>query len=132
LSAHIKKELFRNLAHDLFARLQTPRKRVIAERQLVLLEKILAHTETEVNALVRATASEYSKTTNPRRAVYRDLNSLISLGAVGWKREGGADPTSKILLFANLDWPSKITETAFFAAIKQMPKAKKHSFLVGE
>ena len=32
-------------------------------------------------------------------------------------------------MFAKLEWPTQITETEFFARVKQMPKAKTHSFL---
>jgi Fic family protein len=128
LNTHIKKELFRNLMHDLFTRLRTPRKRVIANRQLVILEKFLASDTIEFEEMVKATNTTYSPVANPRKALIRDLNSLLSLGAIMWKKENwtAGEP---IILLANLDWPSQITESAFFSKVKNMPKSKTHSFL---
>jgi Fic family protein len=128
LNTHIKKELFRNLMHDLFTRLKTPRKRVIADRQLVILEKLLASYEVEFEEMAKATQKAYSPVSNPRKALARDLNSLISLGAIDWNRDGWS-AGKPIVLFPNLDWPSQITESAFFHKVKTMPKSKTHSFL---
>ena len=32
-------------------------------------------------------------------------------------------------VWANLDWPTKITETEFFRRVKEMPKGKSYGFL---
>lgn len=130
LRKHLKKELFRNLTHDLFTRLRTPRKRVIAKRQISLVEALLAaEGETELEALIKATAGHYGEVSSPRKAIIRDLNGLIALGAVDWHREKEGDTSSAILLYPMLDWPSEITESKFFDTIRKLPKSKPMSFL---
>ena len=128
LNFHIKKELFRNLMHDLFTRLRTPRKRVIADRQLVVLEQLLQSDKLEYEELLKRTSSEYSGVTNPRKALTRDLNGLLALGAIKWQSEGWS-PGKPIIIFPELEWPSRITESKFFETVKKMPKSKTYSFL---
>lgn len=60
------------------------------------------------------------------KALIRDLNYLIGLGAVSFERIG--DPPN-IVLRIHLDWPTQITETEFFRRVKEMPKGKLHRFL---
>jgi hypothetical protein len=61
-------------------------------------------------------------------AFERDLNYLLYIGAIAFRRE--QDPP-RPRLFANLDWPTQITETEFFKRAKDLPKGKVHSFLSG-
>ena len=63
---------------------------------------------------------------NPRKALNRDLNHLVGLGAISVER---VDEEFQYLLSANLEWPTQITETEFFKRIKMMPKGKVYGFL---
>src|SRR6267154_1104327 len=114
IKEEVSKQLFRNLMHDLFTRLQSTRKRVIVKRQLTVLERLLKEDGAmDFGALSLEMKSEYGSRANPFNALVRDVNRLISLGAISVQRiEEGKD--TKFLLQVNLDWPSKITDTEFF------------------
>lgn len=124
IQREVSKALFKNLMFDLFNRLRTPKKRVIAERQLELLKVLLDQEEIELEPLLKATAQEYSDLTTPRKAAVRDLNGLISLQAIKFEKRDG-----KIVLSVRLEWPTEITETTFFERLESLPKAKTHKFL---
>ncbi len=121
----ISKELFRNLMFDLFHRLKTPRKRVIAERQIEILRLLLEADWMDLEQIFQKTAGSYRTLKNPRKAVIRDLNDLIRLKAVKFEKLG----EDRFRLGVRLEWPTEITETAFFEQLKALPRAKTHSFL---
>ena len=125
IRTNIAKEMFRNLMYDLFDRLQTPKKRVIAMRQIEIL-KLLLRMDTVGWPEFQQTASQIHKTlTRPMMALVRDINYLGSLGAVRiWREER---ENNKIYLRINLDWPAQITETEFFERTRKFLKAKPHS-----
>ena len=120
----IARSLYRNLMYDLFKRLKTPRRRVIAERQLEILKVLLEIEVVTVEALVTRTEPVYRSLTNPRKAVIRDLSELLQLGAVEV-----ATAESGTTVKIRLEWPSEITETRFFEHVNTLPKAKSHPFL---
>ena len=121
----ISKGLFRNLMLDLFSLLTTPKKRVIAERQLEILKLLLDVEWMDWHEVIRRTSSVYATLGNPLKALVRDINSLAALGAVKVDKLG----EGRYRLGVRLEWPTEITETAFFEKLKQLPKAKTHSFL---
>jgi Fic family protein len=125
IRTNIQKALFRNMMYDLFKRLRTPRTRVMAERHLEILKLLLDSEVLFLEDLIKKTQAEYRTLSNPYKALIRDLNYLIKLEAVGAKKLEG----NRFQIFARLEWPTKITETEFFARVKQMPKAKTHGFL---
>jgi Fic family protein len=121
----ISKELFRTLMFDLFHRLRTPRKRVIALRQIEILKLLLDVEWMALEKIIEKTVAVYSSLKDPRNAVIRDLNDLIRLKAVKFEKL----PENRYRLGVRLEWPTEITETAFFTQLKRLPKAKTHSFL---
>ena len=121
----ISKGLFRNLMLDLFSLLKTPKKRVIAERQLEILKLLLDVEWMDWHEVIRRTSSVYATLGNPLKALVRDINSLAALGAVKVDKLG----EGRYRLGVRLEWPTEITETAFFEKLKELPKAKTHSFL---
>lgn len=125
IQREISKELFRNLVLDLFNRLQTPKKRVIAQRQLEVLKILLEVDFIEWDQLIKQTASVYASLKNPVKALVRDVNHLSALEATWVKKiaEG------RYQLGVRLQWPTEITETEFFEKVKTLPKAKTLSFL---
>jgi Fic family protein len=126
IQREMKKALFRNVMFDLFSRLQTPRKRVIAERQLALLKLLLAEEKPlSLAGLERRVRQHYASLRNPEKALARDLNHLSHLQAI----DGSKNPAGDIDIWVNLEWPTEITEKAFFQRLKSLPKAKTHSFL---
>jgi Fic family protein len=134
IKAEVSKQLFRNLMHDLFTRLETTRKRVIVKRQLTLLETLLK-TEGPIEFLQLATLvePEYRSRKSPLNAMVRDLNRLQALGAIRIVRgKGTQSKEMQYFISVQLDWPSKITETEFFTRIANMPKSKTYGFLSSE
>lgn len=126
----VSKALLRNMAHDLFGRLKSKKKRVIAKRQLAILN-VLLDGDQEFNALWNAMTSVqggYQSLKKPYNAFIRDLNSLLSLGAIAVTNRA-EEPEGQVKLSANLDWPREITETEFFQRIKKLPQAKTYKFL---
>lgn len=124
IRVNLSKALYRNLMFDLFNRLKSARKRVIAERQVKILT-ILLEREMTFNELIDATSTTYQNLRNPIRALVRDINGLRQLQAISVKRE----EDNTYLISVRLEWPTEITETEFFRRVKEMPKAKTHGFL---
>ena len=124
IKANVARALFRNTMYDLFGRLRTPRKRVIVERQIRIL-KLLLESSITLDELSRLTHPDYKDLARPHRALIRDINYLIQLGAIDYERLEG----NGYRLFVRLQWPIEITESEFFKRVKEMPKAKTYPFL---
>jgi len=120
----VKKALFRNMMYDLFNRLKTKKKRVIAERQIEIL-KLLLKKDMEILDLRDATLLHYGKLRAPKNAFARDLGGLDALGAIDMRK----DSEDRVMISVLLDWPETITATKFFEWLKQLPKSKSYKFL---
>ena len=75
----------------------------------------------ELRALVTATRQLYGALKNPVHALVRDLRQLAHLKVVAFRRDAANDLWWVAL---RLEWPTEITETAFFEQVKNFPKAK--------
>jgi Fic family protein len=125
IQIHVRKALFRNLMYDLFKRFQSPRKRVMADRQIEILRLLLDRDDVTLEEIIKLTSHHYSSLKNTGKAVGRDLTYLIQLGAIEFeKRDNG-----QYHFHPRLQWPTEITETEFFNKVKALPRAKTHSFL---
>lgn len=122
---HVAKALYRNTVTDLSGRLKSPRRRVMSDRHVQLLNLLLDEEEITLTELTKRTAHFYS-VKNPYKALIRDLNTLIGLNAIAAKR---LPDDAGFLISIRLEWPTKITDTEFFRRAKEMPKAKVHGFL---
>lgn len=126
IRTHVLRSLFRDMMYDLFNRLKSTRRRVIAERQIELLKILLEADSLDHRTLFgRATAS-YGKLKSPWKGYIRDLMDLVELRTIF------LSPTEKadiVTVSVDLEWPMKITETEFFERVQQLPKAKTHHFL---
>jgi Fic family protein len=125
IKLQVTKALYRNTVTDLFGRMKSPRKRVVSDRHVQLLNLLLDEEEIALTELTKRSAHFYP-VKNPYKALIRDLNYLIELKAIAAKRlpEGEG-----FLISIRLEWPTQITETEFFRRAKEMPKAKVHGFL---
>lgn len=121
----VSKALFRNVMFDLFTRLRTTRKRVIAERQIEILKVMLKSDAMELNALIRATEKHYEGLRDARKAVIRDIINLLDLRAL----EAVKLDDRRFEIRLRLEWPTEITETEFFEQVKKFRKARSHPFL---
>jgi len=109
--------------YDLFIRLQSTRKRVIAKRQIEIL-KLLLDESYNLHKLYDKVELVYKSLGNPWKAYLRDVIHLIDLGAIdAIKEEDGFN------IFIKLEWATEITESVFFEKIKKLPKSKTHRFL---
>jgi len=124
IRTNVSKALYRNQMYDLFNRLESPRKRVIANRQIAILTQLLEG-DMSLAGLIHATRDQYANLKNPQKALFRDINGLVQLQAISVQRieEGG------YRFSVRLEWPTEITETEFYRRIKEMPKAKTYGFL---
>ena len=130
IRGHVSIEVFRSLMFDLFNRLQSKRKRVIAKRQIAILEHILSFPEVEWGPLYKDVIKLYGDVMNKDKAVIRDMNQLLALGAIIYRRvtlEGSKE--TKLFFSARLQWPTEITETEFFRRVSEMPRAKGQLFV---
>ncbi len=119
---HMRKALFRDVVHDLFGRLKSPRKRVLAERQVALLKLLLDEDRgLTPEQLVERAGAWYRALKNGRKALVRDVGGLIHLGAIAYA-------SGEATRFAvRLEWPTEITEARFYEWVKALPQAKARS-----
>lgn len=120
---NISKALFKDVMYNLFIRLQSSRKRVIAERQVEIL-KVLLDGPQILDNLHKKVHHLYKKLSNPTKAFYRDVNNLIALKAISYTKNQNI-----YNMFVRLEWATEITESEFFHQSNELPKAKSHSFL---
>jgi Fic family protein len=126
INKNISKALFRDMATYLFGRLESSRRRVIAERQITILNYLLDRGDSDVYLLFRQLGHTY-KMKEPWSAFVRDINALAALKAIRL-RFMGEKTEQQILVDVRLEWPTEITETSFFAQTKELPKAKTLGF----
>jgi Fic family protein len=122
----VQKALFRNVMYDLFNRLLSTRKRVIAKRQIEILKLFLEREEISWPEVITATERHYAALGNPLKALVRDMTYLLEIKALEVRRESGR---RDLKFRIRLDWPTHITETSFFEAAKRLPRGKTYSFL---
>ena len=124
IRSNISKALYRNLALELFGRLKSARKMVLAKRQLEVIDHLLEVESMELDKLMKTMGGTYGRLKNPIHALVRDLVGLKYLGAIKIDKKDD----NKMYASVRLQWPTEITETEFFRKIKELPKAKTHSF----
>lgn len=119
IGLNLRKALFRDQMTELFGRLESTRKRVMARRQVEILKELLEEDRIAFEDLYDRMMPHYS-VRNPGVMFTRDLSHLLNhLQAIA-AVEGEDD----IILSARLDWATEISETEFFKRAKQLPKAK--------
>lgn len=122
---NVSKALFLNIMFELFNRLKSQRKTVIAKRQMTLLRLLLEADYLDLPSLVNKTISSYKALKTPGKALIRDLNYLNQLGAISWTKTAEGVYRFQV----RLEWPTEITESKFFKAVKEMPKSKTLGFM---
>ena len=111
---HNKRLLYREFANSLFGRLRSRRRRVLAERQLQLMDILLSTGSLNALDLAGRALTHYSSLKFPERAVFRDLFELIRLSAVSLN-DGQVT--------VDLDWPRKFSESELLERYERMPSA---------
>jgi len=123
IKKNISKSLFKDVMYNLFIRLQSSRKRIIAERQVEIL-KVLLDSPQILDNLHKKVLHLYKNLKNPTKAFYRDVNILIGFKAISYTKNENI-----YNMFVRLEWATEITESEFFKHLKDLPKAKSQSFL---
>lgn len=123
IKKNISKALFKDVMYNLFIRLQSSRKRIIAQRQVEIL-KVLLDSPQILDNLHKKVHHLYKDLKNPTKAFYRDVNILIGFKAIGYTKNENI-----YNMFVRLEWATEITESEFFKHLKDLPKAKSQSFL---
>ncbi len=118
----VQKSIFRNTMNDLFDRLRSPRKRVLARRQQEILRLLLDAGTMHLSAIERRTEANYRDLRKPLPALVRDLSWLAALGAVTLDFTDQKD--HGFLARINLNWPAEIQQTEFLDRVKKMRKTK--------
>jgi len=102
---------------------------VIVKRQLMVLNRLLDREgEVEWPELVEEVTPYYASRKNAMFAIVRDVNRLGALGAITIRAEHLPQKRARFFIAADLNWPSRITDTEFFTAIEQLPKSKTSMF----
>ncbi len=112
--ARNKRTLYREFAHSLFGRQQSPRRRVLAERQLQMIEVLLDSGPMEVSDWLFRVSGGYKNLKYPVHAMSRDLRGLLSLDAI---------ELNETTIAAKLDWPQQFSESQFLERFENMPSA---------
>ena len=107
--------LFREFARSLFGQLRSPRRRVLAERQLQVLNILLDIGTIEWNDLWERAQTHYEHLKFPVLALARDIVGLYRLGAIVFDDDGGYT--------LNLDWPQQFSESELLERYEGMPSA---------
>ena len=109
-----QRTLFREFARSLFGQLRSPRRRVIAERQLQILEVLLTGGPMELRDLLHRTAVHYNALKFLERAQMRDVVGLFILDAIAIE-----DGRFQV----NLAWPQQVSESELLERYESMPVA---------
>ena len=118
-----KRTLFRQFARSLFGQLRSPRRRVLAERQLQILETLLRDGPTrdgptEVMRFMEKVSPHYASLKFPERALVRDIMGLFELDAITFDGEQ---------LSINLDWPQQFSQSELLEIYERLPSAASSS-----
>ena len=112
--AHHKKILFQQFARSLFGQLRNPRRRVLAERQLKMLDTLLDNDHMTIPDFISNTLANYRDLKHPYRALTRDAIGLIELGAVGINADH---------IQARMEWPQQFSQSELLERYENMPSA---------
>ena len=106
--------LFKNMMHRLYRKYESKRRKVLNDRQIVMLEFLLDRANQNCNGSIFITyvGPMYKGLKSGRRATIRDLEGLLKLGAV---------IVDNGIIWANLDWPQRMTDTEFGQMILEKP-----------
>ena len=109
-----KRMLFREFARSLFGQLRSSRRRVIAQRQLQILDTLMDSGRTQFFDFIDHPPAYYGVLKFPERAVFRDLVGLLHLKAISLDDSG---------ISVNLDWPQQFSESELLRLYESLPTA---------
>ena len=110
-----RRVLYRQFARSLFGQLRSSRRRVLAERQLHILDAVLDSGTMDAGSLAALIRRHYADLKHPDRAWVRDMIELVEMEAVIWDDDLAISP--------NLDWPQRFSESELLERYEAMPAA---------
>ena len=113
-----KRMLFREFARSLFGQLRSSRRRVLAQRQLQILDALMDNGRTQLFDFIDHPPAYYGNLKFPERAVFRDIVGLLHLKAIS------LDGTE---VSVNLDWPQQFSESELLRLYESLPSAASSS-----
>lgn len=120
ISTQVAKSLFRDVMGQMYNRLQSPKKRALAGRQMEILLMLLElDAPITLRVLYDRLARPYQNLKGPTKAFFRDLNYLLRLKAIEAKPQ-----EDTYLITVRLKWATEITETEFYEEINKLPETK--------
>ena len=120
INRHISISLFRDVVATMYNSLLSPKKRALKARQTAIINHLLSRNDPySYDKLYSVSASDYSSLENPKRAFFRDIIHLKTLGAIRIEEHPNG-----LYISPRLEWATEITETQFFKLINQMPAAR--------
>ncbi len=119
IKLQLQKALFRDLMRDLFGRFRTPHKKVIAQRQMAIMNLLLDEEILCLDEIFTRVESYYVSLRVPMKALLRDLSGLHMLGTINVKVKGG-----DVYIEPRLEWPTRVNDTEFFKIARKLPKIK--------
>ncbi len=127
LVLNLRELLFREQMNELFGKLESSRKKAMAERQVFLLNILLEEkegvsAEKLAELLAHRYGKLYEKLKKPEQAAIRDLSKLLDLKAVKIDNQ-----TRKIKI--NLLWPQKISGKEFEEKFNLLPQGRTYGVL---
>ena len=111
--ANNKRTLYRQFSTSLFGRLQSARRRALAERQLRILDLLLEDGPIGLEDLTRRALVHYRDLKFPGRAIARDILELLHLSAI---------EVAERRVSVNLDWPQQ-SEPELVERYERLPSA---------
>ena len=111
---HHKRSLFREFAGALFGQLRNPRRRLLAERQIEILEVLLHNPSVDLRDFFTRALPYYRDLKHQERALARDLIALLDLGAVTFSNDQ---------IWVNLEWPYRVSQSELLERYEKMPSA---------
>lgn len=114
IATNHRRVLFREFGRSLFGKLRSPRRRVLAQRQLEILEILLDAGPIKPPDLIVRGRPLYLGLKYPDRAMVRDLFGLLELSAI---------ILDQGRIAANLDWPQLFAEAELLDRYENMPSA---------
>ena len=112
--ANNQRILYKEFASSLYGRLISPRRRVLTQRQLNVLELLQDSGAMSLDGLLRLGRANYGNLKFSERAQMRDLSWLLFLKAIRIDDER---------MVINLNWPQQFSDTWLLSAIENMPRA---------
>lgn len=125
ITQHLAKAVYRNLIHELYERLRSPRKRVVGDRQIRILNLLLKEDKVMADDLFEKLANDvaYQRLKNWEGAAVRDLKGLKALGAIALTSVQDRE-RENLEIRLRLEWPEEITGEDFEKRFKTLPNAR--------